>query len=215
MKIYEDLRAAQVRLGIFQSVVVGLFALLLIQFWTLQVVRGRYFRTLAENNRTRSVPLAAPRGALLDRKGKVLVENRPSFNVVLTPEHSENLDVAVARLSRTLNLGEAVIRERLARRGAPFHPVVVKTDASLRDVAALEARRMELPEVSIDVVPLRSYPLASAAAHALGRVGEISERQLESKDFDGLEPGPWSARPGSSPSTTGGSWGRTGTGAWS
>jgi penicillin-binding protein 2 len=189
VKIYEDLRAAQVRLGVFQSVVVGLFALLLIQFWTLQVVRGRYFRALAENNRTRSVPLAAPRGALLDRKGKVLVENRPSFNVVLTPEHSENLDVAVARLSRTLNLGEAVIRERLARRGAPFHPVVVKTDASLQDVAALEARRMELPEVSIDVVPLRSYPLASAAAHALGRVGEITERQLESKDYDGLEPG--------------------------
>ena len=68
MKIYEDLRAAQVRLGVFQSVVVGLFALLLIQFWTLQVVRGRYFRTLAENNRTRSVPLAAPRGALLDHE---------------------------------------------------------------------------------------------------------------------------------------------------
>ena len=117
------------------------------------------------------------------------MENRPSFNVVLTPEHSDDLDGAVARLSRALGLGEAVVRERLARRASPFHPVVVKTDASLEDVAALEARRMELPEVSVDVVPLRAYPLASAAAHALGRVGEITERQIESREFEGLEAG--------------------------
>jgi penicillin-binding protein 2 len=67
--------------------------------------------------------------------------------------------------------------------------VVVKADASLEDVAALEARRLELPEVAVDVVPLRSYPLASAAAHALGRVGEITERQIESQEFEGLEAG--------------------------
>ena len=189
MRIYEDLRIVQGRLSILQSMVVGLLALLLIHFWNLQVVRGRYFRAQAENNRTRAVSLAAPRGALLDRKGLVLVENRPSFNVVLTPEHSEDLDAAVVRLSHALGLGEAVVRERLARRPSQFHPVVVKTDASLEDVAALEARRMELPEVSVDVVPLRAYPLASAAAHALGRVGEITERQIETREFEGLEAG--------------------------
>jgi penicillin-binding protein 2 len=117
------------------------------------------------------------------------VENRPSFNVVLTPEHSENLDGAVVRLARALGVGETLVRERLARRPSPFHPVVVKTDASLEDVQVLEARRLELPEVSVDVVPLRAYPLASAAAHALGRVGEITQRQIESLEFDGLEAG--------------------------
>jgi penicillin-binding protein 2 len=189
VRIYEDLRIVQGRLGVLQSMVVGLLALLLIHFWNLQVVRGRHFRAQAENNRTRAIPLAAPRGALLDRNGLVLVENRPSFNVVLTPEHSEDLDGAVVRLSRALGLGEALVRERLARRPSPFHPVVVKTDASLEDVQVLEARRMELPEVSVDVVPLRAYPLASAAAHALGRVGEITERQIESHEFEGLEAG--------------------------
>jgi penicillin-binding protein 2 len=189
VRIYEDLRVVQDRLSVLQSTVVALMALLLIHFWTLQVIRGRYFREQAENNRTRAVPLAAPRGALLDRHGNVLVENRPSFNVVLTPEHSLDLDVAIQRLSQALNLEEAVVRERLARRPAPFHPVVVKTDASLEDVAALTARRLELREVSVDVVPLRSYPLASAAAHALGRVGEITERQIESREFEGLEAG--------------------------
>ncbi len=188
MRIYEDLRVVQARLAIFQALVVGLVIVLVVQFWNLQVVRARHFRQLAENNRSRLVTLAAPRGALLDRKGHVLVGNRPAFNVVLTAEHAENLDRVVARLAKTLDVGEAVLRERLARR-QPYRPLVVKADATLADVAALEARRLELPEVSVEVVPLRSYPLASAAAHALGRVGEITERQLELPEYKALAPG--------------------------
>ncbi len=188
MRIYEDLRAVQGRLAVVQSIVVGLFLLLLIQFWNLQVVRGRYFRALAENNRSRAVSLAAPRGTLLDRDGRVLVENRPSFNLLLNTEHADNLDKVVVHLAHALEVGEAQIRERLARRTL-FRPPVVKTDATLADVAAWEARRYELGEVSLEVVPLRSYPLAAAAAHALGRVGEISEKQLQLPEFEGLEPG--------------------------
>ena len=188
MRIYEDLRVVQSRLAVLQALAVALVALLVIQFWNLQVIRARHFRDLAENNRSRLVTLAAPRGALLDREGHVLVGNRPSFNIVLVPEHAMDLDRVVARLAATLEVGEAAIRERLARR-QPYRPVVVKTDASLADVAALEARRLELPEVTVEVVPLRSYPLASAAAHALGRVGEITERQLELAEFKDLAAG--------------------------
>jgi len=188
VRIYEDLRVVHARLAVLQAIVVALVAVLVIQFWNLQVVRARHFRGLAENNRSRLVTLAAPRGALLDRAGRVLVGNRPSFNVVVTPDHIEDQDRLVARLAASLGVGEAAIRERLARR-QPYRPVVVKTDASLDDVAALDARRLELPEVSIEIVPLRSYPLAAAAAHALGRVGEITERQLEADEFRGLAPG--------------------------
>jgi penicillin-binding protein 2 len=188
VRIYEDLRVVQSRLAILQALAVVLVAALVIQFWNLQVIRARHFRGLAENNRSRLVTLAAPRGALLDRQGQVLVGNRPSFNVVLVPELADNLDRLVTRLSETLDVGEAAIRERLVRR-QPYSPVVVKTDATLADVAALEARRRELPEVSVEVVPLRSYPLASAAAHALGRVGEITERQLQLGEYKGLAPG--------------------------
>ncbi len=188
MRIYEDLRVVQARVAVLQAIGVALVALLVIQFWNLQVIRARHFRELAENNRYRLVNLAAPRGALLDREGRVLVGNRPSFNVVLVPEHAVDLDRVVTRLARTLGMGEAAIRERLARR-QPYKPVVIKTDAPLSDVAALEARRLELPELSVEVVPLRSYPLASAAAHALGRVGEVSERQLQLPENKGLAPG--------------------------
>ncbi len=188
MRIYEDLRVVQARVAVLQAIGVALVALLMIQFWNLQVIRARHFRELAENNRYRLVNLAAPRGALLDREGHVLVGNRPSFNVVLVPEHAVDLDRVVTRLARTLGMGEAAIRERLARR-QPYKPVVIKTDAPLSDVAALEARRLELPEVSVEVVPLRSYPLASAAAHALGRVGEVSERQLQLPENKGVASG--------------------------
>lgn len=189
MRLYEDMRCVQTRVATFQYAVVVAMTLLAAHFWQLQVLRGRHFRELAENNRRRMVPIAAPRGPLLDRNGRILVENRASFNIVVTPEHSENLDATVVRLANALGMGEAHIRERLARRDAPFRPVVMKTDASPAEVAALEARRLELPEASVDVVPLRSYPLAAAAAHSLGRVGEVTERQLQSSEFADLAPG--------------------------
>jgi penicillin-binding protein 2 len=189
LRIYEDLRVVQSRLAVVQSVVAVLLGLVGLYFWNLQVVRARYFKDLAENNRTRAMIIAAPRGPLLDRQGRVLVENRPSFNVVFTPEHSRDLDETVSRVATVLRVGEAQIRERLARRPVPFRQVVLKTDASLEDVATVEARRWELPEVSVEVVPLRSYPLAAAAAHSLGRVGEVSERQLRQPEFAELHAG--------------------------
>ncbi|MFI5170715.1 MAG: penicillin-binding protein 2, partial [Vicinamibacterales bacterium] len=116
MRIYEDLRLVHSRLAVLQVIVALLVAGLMVQFWNLQVVRARHFRELAENNRSRLVTLAAPRGALVDRKGQLLVGNRPSFNVVLVPEHAENLDRVVSRLASALGSSESLIRERLARR---------------------------------------------------------------------------------------------------
>jgi penicillin-binding protein 2 len=188
VRIYEDLRSVQARAGHLQLLAVSFVALLAASFWYIQVLRSRYYQELAEGNRTRQVRIAAPRGVLLDRKSRLLVENRASFNVLLTPEHSSDLDASVERLAQALGIGEAVIRERLARR-APFRPVVVKTDASMEQVAVLEARRWELREASIEVVPLRSYPLGSSAAHALGRVGEVTERQLRTPEFAEQSPG--------------------------
>lgn len=188
MRIYEDLHLLQRRIEVIQNAVVVLFVLLLVQFWFLQVIRGRYYQAQAEMNRVRAVPIAAPRGRLLDRNGATLVENRPSFNILLTPEHTDDLDRSVSELSGLLRMSEAQIRERVARR-TPMRPAVIKADASLEDVAMIEARRLELPEARVDVVPLRSYPLAAAGAHALGRVGEITERQLQAAEFYELKAG--------------------------
>jgi penicillin-binding protein 2 len=189
MRIYEDLRSVQTRLTVLQYVTVVLFGLLVVIFWHLQVVRGREFREMAENNGRRDVTIAAPRGVLLDRNGRVLVENRPSFNVIVSPEHSDDLDHTISLLGSLLSMGEGVIRERMHRRGPVFRQVVVKADAGIEDVAAIKARRLEMRETSVEVVPLRSYPLRSAAAHVLGRVGEITEAQLQSDDYKELSSG--------------------------
>jgi penicillin-binding protein 2 len=189
MRIYEDLRDVQSRLLIVQRVVATLLLLLMGVFWHLQVNRGRHYQRLSENNRVRTVTIAAPRGRLLDRHGQALVENRPSYNVILAPERVHEVDDIVSRLGRALQMGEAPLRESLARSRSRLLPLVVKADASLADVNVVEARRLELPDVSIDVVPLRSYPLATAAAHTLGRVGEVTEAQLRSGAFEGVRPG--------------------------
>jgi penicillin-binding protein 2 len=189
VRIYEDLRSLQSRLGIIKTVVVGALALVVVYFWHLQVLRGKYFRELAENNRIRAVPIPAPRGPIFDRNGRVLVENRSSFNVVLTAEPHTNLEAELERVGRLIEVDEEQVRERIEGQGPRFKSVVVRADASEEDVAVVESRRLEEPEVGVEVVPLRAYPLATEAAHVLGRVGEITDRQLAAASFAGIEPG--------------------------
>ncbi len=189
MKIYEDLRPLQRRLTLIQAVAASMMVLLLAYFWQLQVLRGRYYRELAENNRLRILPVPAPRGAILDRKGRILAENRSSFNVVVTNERRSDLSVSLARLDHLLDFDAGEVRDQLNRKGPQFRSLVVKADVNEEEVAVVEARRLEYPEVSVDVVPLRAYPLAEGTAHVLGYVGEITDRQLENPDFAGVEPG--------------------------
>ena len=189
MRIYEDLRGLQRRVGVAQAVVALPLALLVVYFWHLQVVRGRYFRELSENNRIRAIPIPAPRGPLFDRYGRILAENRSSFNVVLTTERRDDLRRALARIATLITFDPAEVEERLNKRGPRFRSLVVKSDATEEDVASVEARRLEEPEASVEVVPLRSYPLGIGAAHVLGHVGEVTDKQSEQEGFAGIEPG--------------------------
>jgi penicillin-binding protein 2 len=189
VRIYEDLRVLQRRLTVVQTVLAVVLVLLAGYFWHLQVLRGKYYRELAENNRLRTVPIPAPRGQMFDRRGRVLAENRSSFNVVVNSEHREDLADALAQLSEIVDFDPAQVADRLAQKGPRFRSLVVKADATEEDVAKVEARRFERPETTVDVVPLRSYPLATAGAHSLGHVGEITDRQLEMEGFAGIEPG--------------------------
>jgi len=189
VRIYEDLRGLQSRVGVVQATVALTMVLLGAYFWHLQVVRGRYFRELSENNRIRTIPIPAPRGPLFDREGRILAENRSSFNVVLTTERRDELKQALARVGTLIAYDPAEVQERLNQQGPRFRSLVVKSDATEEDVATIQARRLELAEASVAVVPLRSYPLGAAAAHVLGHVGEVTDRQLEHGGFTGIEAG--------------------------
>lgn len=189
MRIYEDLRGPQHRAALVQSAVGVVVLVLLGSFWHLQVMRGRHYQRLAENNHLRAVRIAASRGAIFDRRGRILAENRSSYNVVLSTEHSRDPEGTVSALARLLALDEGALHRRLSSAAPRPRALLVKADATEADVAVVDARRLEFPEAGVEVVPIRAYPLGSGAAHVLGRVGEISERQLQMPAFAGLEPG--------------------------
>ncbi|MGE3513252.1 MAG: penicillin-binding protein 2 [Vicinamibacterales bacterium] len=186
----EERRRLTNRLAILQYLVTVLFAALLASFWVLQVVQHEKYKELAENNHQRTLPLRAPRGVVFDRDGKVLVENRHSFGISIVREHTRDLDRTIRLLSELLGLEESRIREIVDRhkREPSYRPIPIVQDASLAQVAAVTARRLdsELPDVVVEPVPTRRYP-ATMAAHLFGYVGEVNDAQLA--DGEGLKSG--------------------------
>jgi penicillin-binding protein 2 len=180
--VSEDRRRIHTRLLVLKAgVVVVLFALG-ISFWYLQVVRHQQYQTMAENNHQRRLALRAPRGVLFDRKMRVLVENRDAFSISILREHTRDLDQTIRLLASVTGVAEADVRASVARyRGQPsYRPIVVINDASLAQVSAVLARRLdrELPGIVVERVPTRRYPEGGLAAHLIGYVGEATELQL-------------------------------------
>jgi penicillin-binding protein 2 len=187
MAVAEDKRRLSARVTAIQAVVLAAFVLLVGGFWFFQIAQGDKFKEMAENNHTRTLPLRAPRGVIVDRHGQVLVENRNSFNISILREHSKDIDGTVRRLAELTGVPEQQIRETVARhRHEPsYRPIVVINDATLDQMAAVKARRLdhELPDVVVQEVPTRKYPPAALAAHLIGYVGEASEAQISEGGF--------------------------------
>ncbi|MEZ5292697.1 MAG: penicillin-binding protein 2 [Vicinamibacterales bacterium] len=178
----EDRRRLQGRIAILRAGVAAAFTLLLCGFWYFQVLQYAKFREMAENNHQRTLPLRAPRGVIFDRHGEVLVENRAAFNISIMREHSRDLDHTIRLLSAVTGVSESAMRETVDRhrREPAYQPIVVVQDATLAQVAAVTARRLdfELPDVVVQEVPTRSYPAEALGAHLLGYVGEVSEQMV-------------------------------------
>ena len=178
-------------LSLLQHAVVVVFAALLVSFWHVQIGQHERFLAMAENNHQRRLSLRAPRGAVLDRGGAVLVENRHSLNISLVRDRVDDIDAWMERLARTTGLDRSVIAGTVDRhrQDPSSRPIVVIRDASLAQVASVAARRLELPGLVIEQVPTRHYPTATYGAHALGYVGEVTDTQLSLAHFDGLRSG--------------------------
>src|SRR5262245_35697944 len=162
------------------------FVLLAGTFWFFQIIQHEQFREMAENNHQRELALRAPRGVLFDRNGRVLVENRPAFNVSIVRLKTTDLDRTIRMLSAVAGVDEGTVREIVDRhRHEPsYRPIVVIENASLAQVAALSARRLdfELPDVVVQQVPTREYPAAELGAHLFGYVGEATDSQVDADD---------------------------------
>ncbi|MGH9221656.1 MAG: penicillin-binding transpeptidase domain-containing protein, partial [Vicinamibacterales bacterium] len=182
MAIAEDRRRLSTRLNGLRVGVGVAFGLLACGFWFFQVVQFAKFKEMAENNHQRTLTLRAPRGVIFDRTGRLLVENRNSFNISIVREHTKDIDRTVRVLSSVTGADEKAIREIVERhrREPSYRPIVVIPDATLAQVAAVTARRLdfELPDVIVQEVPTREYPGEAMAAHLIGYVGEANEEQM-------------------------------------
>ena len=187
---HEDRRKVTIRLTVLQYVLVLIFSVLAVAFWVLQVVQHAKFEEMAENNNQRNIALRAPRGLVFDRELRVLVENRHSYSISIVREHTKDLNRTVRLLAAVLGLDEAGVRTIVDRhrREPTYRPITIIQDATLAQVAAVTARRLdfELPDVVVEQVPTRRYP-DTLAAHLFGYVGEVSDVQVN--DDDALKSG--------------------------
>jgi penicillin-binding protein 2 len=179
-----DNRLPQQRLAIVSYVIVGMVGVLLIGFWKLQVIDSDKFLQWAERNRVRSIPVIAPRGRMLDRDGRVLVDNYPSFSVLLLRDDPAQVEKNLPAISEGLGIPLADLKEQLqnSRNLKNFQPIVIKPEASKADVAFIESHRSDIPLLEMLMVHRRRYLAGGFMAHASGYVGEVSEQQIEASN---------------------------------
>jgi penicillin-binding protein 2 len=183
------------RIALFGGFAVALFAILFFRLWLLQVIDGEKYLAEAKNNRTRSYRVSAPRGEILDRNGKVLVANRTSLALQVNPRKLP-ADPAVRRaeLAHLADFTHSSLRhvrrtmhEKLKL--APAAPVTLRREVGHDLVYYLQENQDRFPGVEVQRVFVRAYPDGTLAAHLLGNVGEISEKQLKEPRYRGLQPG--------------------------
>src|SRR4030042_6295816 len=174
----DDIRGRYRYLVAFSTIA---FSVILISLWYFQVIKGSDFRQMSTNNCIRIREDPAARGMILDRKGHLLALNRPSFEVHLVPEDlKENLEVLV-KAGQMLNMNPEEIKEKLQtqKKRTPFRPVKIKSDIEWNELARLDASRVPLPGLLVDVRPRRAYHYGQLASHLIGYLGEVDENELK------------------------------------
>src|SRR6266850_1015721 len=186
-----DEKVSSSRLTSVQYVILVVFLVLAYGLWRLQVVQSEFYAALAEKNKTREVPILAPRGRILDRDGRVIVDNYPSFTALLLRDSTRDLTVDADLIAQGLHLDPKEVRERLHKfAGTPqYQPIYLKEDITPDELAFIKAHRNELPELDTIMAHRRLYPRNGFMAHMIGYVGEVTEDMLNQPQFELYNPG--------------------------
>ena len=181
MRVTEQREDLIGRVRLLSRLTAVLLAVLAGAFWFVQVLQGTYYRDLADNNRLRKLSIKAPRGTIYDRKGRVLVENLPSYDLTLDRSHSGDLEASLAFAARQLGQPPERLRALLDRytKVPRYAPVLLAESLSLPEVARFSVVKLEHPEFDTVVGHRRLYRLGPEASHVLGYLGEVSEDELD------------------------------------
>lgn len=180
------------RVAVIGGLALVMFAVVFFRLWYLQILSGDKYLADANNNRIREIKVSAPRGEILDRDGRVLVDNRPGLAVKVRPDEipppgPERAEL-YERLGEALKLKPREVRARVEEqlKAQPFVSATVKQDVSFPVVAYLKERADDFPGVEPEAVFLREYPHREIGAHLFGTVGEVTEKQLEQTRYRGV-----------------------------
>src|SRR5450755_3189056 len=173
-----DEKVSPIRLTAVQYIILVIFLILTYGLWRLQVSRSELYASLAEKNRIREVPILAPRGRILDREGRTIVDNYASFTALLMRDSTRDLSGDADMIAQGLHLDPKEVRERLRKfAGTPqYQPIYLKEDITPDELAFIESHRNELPELDTIMAHRRLYPRNGFMAHLVGYVGEVSEQ---------------------------------------
>ena len=176
-----DQKIPQGRLALVSYLSVVFVVLLLVGFWKLQVVQSGHFVDLAERNRVRSIPIIAPRGAMLDRDGRILVDSYPSISILLLRDDLKALEKSLPQIEEGLGISREELRQMVeaAKNEPKFQPIIIKPVASDADKAFVESHRVDLPVLELMLVQRRRYPHGEMLANTVGYVGEVSQQDMD------------------------------------
>jgi len=186
-----DEKISQIRLTAVQYVILAVFLILAYGLWRLQVMQSDFYANLAERNRIRNVPILAPRGKILDREGRIIVDNYPSFTALLLRDSSRDLSADADLIAQGLHLDPKEVRDRIRHFASmpQYEPIYIKDDITPDELAFIESHRNELPELDTIMAHRRLYPRNGFMAHLIGYVGEVSEDMLNQPQWEFYNPG--------------------------
>lgn len=186
-----DEKVSELRLTATQYIILAIFLILAYGLWRLQVMESSFYALAAEKNRIRNVPVLAPRGKILDREGRIIVDNYPSFSALLLRDSSRDLTADADLIAQGLHLDPNEVRARIRHFASmpQYQPIFLKEDITPDELQFIEAHRNELPELDTIMAHRRLYPRNGFMAHLIGYVGEVSEDMLNQPQFELYNPG--------------------------
>lgn len=167
------------RARIFRAIVLFFFLVLTLGLSYTQILKYTSYKELSENNRIRVVPLPSARGKIYDRKGRLLVGSRISFDVEVVFQEIDNAERVIDLLGDILEMDKKLLSERVDRsREIPFIPVKIAEGIKKEKAIQIEEVGLDLPGVIMTARPLRNYIYKDTLSHAIGYLGEISKTEL-------------------------------------
>src|ERR1700684_480098 len=186
-----DDKVSEIRLTTAQYMILAIFLVLAYGLWRLQVMESGYYASAAEKNRIRNVPILAPRGKILDREGRIIVDNYPSFSALLLRDSSRDFNADADLIAQGLHLDPSEVRARIRHFASlpQYQPIFLKEDITPDELAFIESHKNELPELETIMAHRRLYPRNGFMAPLVGYVGEVTEDMLNQPQFELYTPG--------------------------